>query len=798
MAAIPLRKENESAPGTPEYLERIRSLFGQDNHSRTHSILSIPFSLNDTTAGSENELQSIVVGRKEDVDLPISIEESSYYRNMIRRMKSGETPRKVVCDLTRYITENKSRVWDNSWVRFPRRLLSPYANQVFGRDLLLNKKDSRAGRRGDIGRFFFSKGGEDHLRVPVSYLLKLSIADAISSQEVLPVIRSTGERAMGHFLNDNTSPEVFSFHPVLLKPEKGMGFSIARETLRRFLFTQLLVMYANKKFRLLENGQRAMVYFSPHPPVRQKHLNEIIPDSFYRDLFMNPCLSGWDHGEDKYNYMNLCHQVLSRSQLNAVLKLKESGIITKNLVVLPSISNISLANNGTHISIGSRRLTGLLKDRTSDFTPEDEKYLGDLVIKITEHFLPLFVGTYSACPYRLDFKDFHPERVLGFLPHELDFTHLRMMWRRWKKKADLQFMGIPVTPFGPRWLDAFVSSIFSLRGDFVPDFRLADYLACLLSTDESAGLDGKTGNDARLKKDLASMGIFHEKMSLYLLYKLREFSTMGFSGFEGRYYSLFPNLLEDMGHAASLQTLITALAYKYILKGEVTHAHIPDNPSLESERRQIFFGSALGIPTFFVRKDTASRFMLRVLAKTKRTRASNRYPGYIRVYNDEYRKALLAILKEDASDLIEILNLKETMTDLEIRLTYPDMTSAASLVTYGILQEVNSLSPMDLTGDEFNQAAESYYRGTLHKRHITEGHALLKEEVKSLERDPHYTDALRSIIGKHSAAGFVESIKADLLNERLSEKTIRKLIHILLLTIHHDKEEEEHAASVCG
>jgi hypothetical protein len=791
--AIPLRSGNRFIPGTIEYLERIQDIFGQGSENAT---ASIPFSLNDTTAGSENELQSIVVGKKDTVDLPISIEESSYYRNMIRRMKSGETPKKVVSELTRYLTENKSRVWENSWVRFPRRFLSPYANRVLDHDLLLHKKDPKSGRREDTNKFLFSKNGEDYLRVPVSYLLKLSIADAIGSQEDQPIVKCTGERVMDHFLNDNTSPEIFSFHPVLLKPDEGMGFSIARETLRRFLFTQLLTMYANKRFGLLQNGQKAMVYFSPHPPVRQKHLNEIIPDSFYRDLFMNPCLSGWDKGEDKYNYMNLCHQVLSRSQLNAVLKLKESGIITKNLVVLPSISNISLANNGTHISIGSRKLTGLLKDRNSDFTHEDEKYLGDLVIKITEHFLPLFVGTYSACPYRIDFKDFHPEQALGFLPHELDFTHLRMIWRRWKKKADLQFMGMAITPFGPQWLDSLVSATFSLKGDFVPDFRLADYLACLMSTDESAGLDGKPGNDNALKKDLANMGVFHEKMSLYLLYKLREFTHIGFSGFEGRYYSLFPNILEDMGHAASLQTLVTALAYKYIINGDVTHSHIPDNPSLESERRQIFFGAALGIPTFFVKKDTASRFMLRILTKTKKTRSSNRYPGYIRVYNDEYRKALLEIIKEDAKDLIEILNLKETLADLQNRLTYPDMISAASVITNGILQEANSLSPMDLTGDEFNKAAESYYRITLRKRHITEGLALLTEEVKLLEPNPHYTDALRSIIGKHSATGFVESIKEDLIKERLSEKTIRKLIHILLLTIHHDKEKEEHAASV--
>ena len=121
---------------------------------------------------------------------------------------------------------------------------------------------------------------------------------------------------------------------------------------------------------------------------------------------MSPCLSGWDNGEDKHAYMCLCHQVLSRSQLNAVAKLKEAGIITRNLVVLPNVSNISLANNGTHISLGSAKLTDALADESSGFRAADEKFLGDLVIKIVEHFLPLFVGTVQRGPVQV--------RLFGF------------------------------------------------------------------------------------------------------------------------------------------------------------------------------------------------------------------------------------------------------------------------------------------------------------------------------------------------------------------------------------------------
>jgi hypothetical protein len=73
---------------------------------------------------------------------------------------------------------------------------------------------------------------------------------------------------------------------------------------------------------------------------------------------------------------------------------------------------------------------------------------------------------------------------------------------------------------------------------------------------------------------------------------------MGFSGFEGRHYSMFHSIMNDMAYAINLQILITALAYKYIVNGTITHQSIPDNPSIESERRQIIFGQAIGIPTF--------------------------------------------------------------------------------------------------------------------------------------------------------------------------------------------------------
>lgn len=762
-----------------------------------HLARTLPFTAGDVTAGAESELQAVVAGDRHDVDLPLIIEQSNYFANMMKRTASGEAPRKVLADLERFLADNTTGVWENSWVRFSPDRLSGFARQVLEDDLLADKRNRSAGRRADADRFFYrDAAGRELIRLPISYLLKLALADLIGSQQFLPVIiRATGTRLLDHYLNDNTSPETFSFNVVTLTPDNGMGAAIAAETALRFLLTQLLLCYANRVFALADSGQRAMAYFAPHPPVRQKELNDHVSDSFYRELFMSPCLSGWDRGEEKFRYMQLCHQVLSRSQLNAVAKLRDAGIILNNLVVLPSVSNVSLANNGTHISLGSRRLTRLLADGTPEFHAGHEKLLGDLVIKITEHFLPLFVGTYTAAPFRLAFTDFHPEKALGFLPHELDYTHLRMLWRRWRKKADISLFGQSLTPFGPVGLDTFLGNVFRLKGDFVPDYRLVDYLVCLLSTDRSPALNGQVGNGGRLRRDLADLGVFDEQMSLYLLYKLREFGTMGFSGFEGRHYSLFGSFRNDLGRAADLQTLMTALAYQYMAQG-LAHSHIPDAPSIESERRQIFFGAAIGIPTFFVRRDTGNAFLAMILAMTGGVRPSRRYPGYLRVPLHEYRLALVRLLRRDAADLIALLDLEGTITDLEHRLHEPRL-SAAGRLTAGILDVTGTATALTTPAREFNCAAEHYYRTTLRQQQMAEALDLLHDACRLLDREAAASDeifrtTLRLVLHDRSAAAFVDDIRDDVLHERLAPAPLRRLINLVLLKVWHD---EHHATA---
>jgi hypothetical protein len=124
--------------------------------------------------------------------------------------------------------------------------------------------------------------------------------------------------------------------------------------------------------------------------------------------------------------------------VNTIAKLRESGILTKNLVVLPNTSNTCLANNGTHISMGSARL-GALMQGGGDLRPGEEKYLGDLTIKIVEHFCPSSSAPTAPRPLAHGFRGTStPRRPWASCPTNSTTTNLRMIWRRWKKKARAQ------------------------------------------------------------------------------------------------------------------------------------------------------------------------------------------------------------------------------------------------------------------------------------------------------------------------------------------------------------------------
>ncbi len=753
-------------------------------------VKSLPFSLDDVTAGTETELQTVVIGEKNTVDLALSILHSKYFLNLKKRYESAEAPRKAISDIETYLDSNKDGVWENSWVCFPLKLMNQWAVRTFMNDLRADKDDISAGSRKDAHRYLLNKYEGEYVRVPVSYLLKLALCDVVT--DAPDVLLKVYERVVTCFISDNTSPETHSFYITNMGLASGLGLGLAHENAKRFLLTNLLAMYANKKFRLDMSGQHVKVFNSPHPPIRQKLLNDCIPDSFYRELFMNPCLAGWSKGEEKHKYMHLCHEVLSKSLLNGMYKLKEAGIVANNLVVLPNTSSICLANNGTHLSIGSKKLTGA-RNMAEGF----EKYTGDLAIKIVEHFLPLFTATYTAAPYRLGFADFHPERLLAPLSHELHYRHLRMFWQQWLKKANIRFLNKPITPFGPPWIDRLIANFLNFKGDYVPDYRLLDYLVSLLSTENSPALDGAEGNGERLKKDLMHTGVFHDKMSLYLLYRLRRRKDIGYCGFEGRHYSLFESITGDLSHAANLQVLITALAYKYMASGEVHYHHIPDTPFVESERRHIIFAAACGIPAFYVKANTDNLFLQRILKNTVSSRASKRYAGYLKVRVNDYQRALLNLIKEDGSGLIELYNMEDTIKDLYNRIVFYKENSVFSKLTTGILNVAGVSSPFKLSAFEYNTALEEYYREPLRLKHIKEGLTALRADfetgicrIEDLSHSSLYV--LKQVLGNRQIGELLESCLQGIFKETISERDLISLIYVLLINIYEEIERLAH------
>jgi hypothetical protein len=742
----------------------------------------LPFDRCDITAGSEDELQAAVLGKSDCCDLPISIQESRFFRNLAKRTSSGEAPRRAYLELQEFLSGTQE-AWENSWLRFPERKLSNHALKTFRSDLGLDAGRGTRSRRSDCARYSFEHQGEPWIRVPISYTLKLALADLVGSQPHMPQrLREEAARLTQHFSNDNTSPETTSFFVIEPRAERTIGEEVARESALRFLFTSLLMSWANHRFGLLENGQRAVIYHAPHPPVRQTALSSCISDAFYRELFMSPCLSGWQDGEAKSRYMHMCHQVLSRSQLHSVAKLREAGIIANNLMVLPSLSNVSLANNGIHISLGSRTLTRAMEDLPAEVGERQEKCFGDLAIKIFEHFLPLFVGTYSGAPYRIDFSQFHAEQLLAFLPHELDFTHLRLMWREWKEKARLRVMGNPVTPYGPQWLDGMVSRLFHLRGDLVPDYRLINYPVAWLSTEYASALDGIPGNTGRLASELEQQGIADSRMSFYMPMRLRQFDAMGFSGFEARYYSLFPSYERDMVMATDLQQLLLVMAYQFALKEAIRPEEIPDDPMSESERRHAFFFAAAGLPAFYVHKKSGNQLLRRILQHCKNTRSSWRHPDYVRVSLSDYRSALLSFLEDKAQEAIEALEARHMLGDLRVRLADPGQQAGTRLVQ-GALRESGSQHAMDIDSVEFNQSAEKYYRESLRQAQLAEAFQYLREDLIVFRQqgssDSHVL--IRAGVRVQDPLRFLDGVRERLVSDELSMHEIASVLNLLLI-----------------
>lgn len=673
-----------------------------------------PFVDGDATAGTETELHAAVRGSALAVDLPREVRDSATVHDLRRRVARGDASPRILSDIERFLDQNEDEVWDHSWVVVRLSRLHEATRRRFEADLRRDLDDPDSAFRTDAARFRVQRYGEACARIPVSYVLRLALLD-VSARWGDSARSRLATNLADHFLNDNSSPETHSFHVVPL--ERGVGGrDVADEMAVRYLTSQLLAAWANEAWETRDDGQEVLTYFASHTPERQRVLNRAVPDAFYRELFMSPCLSGWRHGEDKHRYMHLCHEVMSRSHLNALPRLRDAGLLGRNLVVLPDTSTTALQNNGTHISLGSRRMTAARKSGRA--THAHEKVVTDLVIKVSEVFLPLFVGLYASDPVRLEFADFHPERLLGYLVHELSGSDLRRLWWRWRHKAGIGRLGRSWTPFGPPQWDAALAKALRLPGDCVLDYRLLDYLTALPSTARHGAFDGTVGNQDRLKRELAELGIFDEHMSFYAPIKNREQARIGFSGVEWRIWSTFPSFSRDAGPAVMLQWLVTAYAFELVRSGQITHADIPDDPSSESERRLLMFSAAIGLRTFTVRRSSRNRWMLKLLERTPGVRRSKRYRNDWKVELDAFRATLLRTLRHDTPHLVEALGAGEALRDASARIA--ESGSAAARHCRDICERVGASTPLAVDAARFNVAAERHARVEARQRHVEE------------------------------------------------------------------------------
>jgi len=253
----------------------------------------------------------------------------------------------------------------------------------------------------------------------------------------------------------------------------------------------------------------------------------------------------------------------------------------------------------------------------------------------------------------------------------------------------------------------------------------------------------------------------------------------------------------DLRHAANLQCLVTTLAFKLVLQGRCAHDDIPDDPSTESERRQIFFGNAIGIPCFYVHENTRNTFLKSIVQRTTGTSYSRRYPGYIKVFHSRFRKALVQILSIEGADIIEMLGLQDTIDDLADRLDDEENRSAAGKLKNALLNRMGVESVFQVRAAEFNAVAENYYRTDLMQHHMREALHFIAEDMLLMRKDFNFYHQLGDNVFAESAdiddpMLFLASAGEGLVENGSSFEDIVRFIRLTLLTIHWNRHHSRY------
>jgi hypothetical protein len=225
-----------------------------------------------------------------------------------------------------------------------------------------------------------------------------------------------------------------------------------------------------------------------------------------------------------------------------------------------------------------------------------------------------------------------------------------------------------------------------------------------------------------------------------------------------------------------------------VIDGTISHADIPDDPCTESERRQIFFAAAIGVPTVFIRADTKNLVLRRIIAQVAQQRLSRRYKGYLRVEVAAYQLACLEVLRRECGTIPGNEGAADIFDRLEAMLRGAKPTAAAQLTGAILDKHGRGSDPMRLKAGDFNRAAETYYRTDLCRLHVTDGLETLIDDGKRIDAcaDPAIGALKERLTGSAPAALFIREAGSRLLAGEATDREIHVLILLTLLIVHRE------------
>jgi hypothetical protein len=156
----------------------------------------------------------------------------------------------------------------------------------------------------------------------------------------------------------------------------------------------------------------------------------------------------------------------------------------------------------------------------------------------------------------------------------------------------------------------------------------------------------------------------------------------------------------------------------------------------------------------------------------------------------EYHKALISLIEEEGSDLIENLQLEDMFVDLKARIEEETSESTASKITRGILKRSGAKNPFDLDSSDFNETAERYYRDELRIQHLKEGFEYFNKDLAELCNHLKENEGLRELLAEifpsMELEHFLQKQQKAMIEETAVADDLQKLIHLFLLTEQKD------------